>query len=83
MNTTIVQRKDGKAFNEWGQEVIPCDARCGKLTTMITMTGTGLCDACWERRRHIGQFTVAETIQQMRCHTAEERAEIWEALENE
>lgn len=38
----------GTKFNSDGEEVISCSTGCGTLTTM---TGTKLCDACWEANR--------------------------------
>lgn len=48
MDTKIVKIEDGKNTNRYGQEVIACENNCGRLTTM---TGTGLCDFCWEKNR--------------------------------
>lgn len=49
MNTRIVKPDStGKTYNSDGQEVIDCKRKCGNLTTM---TGTGLCDFCWEKDR--------------------------------
>lgn len=35
--------------NEWGESVVPC-CLCGKPTSM---TGTKLCDRCWELKMRI------------------------------
>src|SRR5699024_8480937 len=48
MNTEIAYEKNGKQFNRFHQEVIDCQVGCGRKTTM---TGTGLCDFCWEAGR--------------------------------
>ncbi len=42
METAVVKTQDGKDYNRFGEEVIPC-AGCGAPTTM---TGTKLCDGC-------------------------------------
>lgn len=43
-NTTIVEVKAGVSYNNCGQEVTECK-KCGEPTDM---TGTKLCDWCWE-----------------------------------
>jgi hypothetical protein len=52
MNIHITKTKGGKSYNSDHQEVIKCNTGCGRLTTM---TGTGLCDHCWEKSRRIKQ----------------------------
>jgi len=53
MNTHIVLRKNGKDYNEFGDEVIDCKC-CGEPTTM---TGTKLCDKCFNAK---GFFSKSE-----------------------
>ena len=48
METTIIYSKDNKNYNRYGEEVVFCK-NCGAPTTM---TGTKLCDGCWEAERH-------------------------------
>ena len=48
MNLFTVKTENGKNYNSDGQQVIKCSTGCGELTTM---TGTKLCDYCWEKAR--------------------------------
>ena len=49
MNTNIVKTEDGVDYNNYDQPVMTCkNEGCNELTTM---TGTQLCDGCWEERR--------------------------------
>lgn len=48
MNTKIIRVEKGKQYNSYNQEVIACSNGCGRYTTM---TGTKLCDFCWEENR--------------------------------
>lgn len=44
MDTRIVEVKDNKHYNRYGDQVISCEL-CDNLTTML---GTKRCDRCWE-----------------------------------
>ena len=44
MDTEIVKETDGKKFNQYDQQVIPCII-CNNPTIML---GTELCDRCFE-----------------------------------
>jgi hypothetical protein len=46
METHIVRNKDGKNYNQFDEEVIECKI-CQRPTTM---TGTGLCDYCYNAK---------------------------------
>lgn len=48
MDTHIVKVENGKSYNRFGEQVIDCKTGCGRKTTM---TGTKLCDFCWEEDR--------------------------------
>ncbi len=48
MDTYIVKVEKGKSYNRFGEQVIDCKTGCGRKTTM---TGTKLCDFCWEEDR--------------------------------
>lgn len=49
MDTHVTKTDEsGKRFNKWSDEVIACSNGCGRDTTM---TGTKLCDHCWEENR--------------------------------
>ena len=59
MNVQVVEVRDGKKFNCYGEEIIACTI-CGGPTTM---KGTELCDRCWELDRRIrGDLILAERI---------------------
>lgn len=51
MDTRIVEVKDNKHYNKYGEEVISCEL-CDNLTTML---GTKRCDRCWELESRIKQ----------------------------
>lgn len=53
MDTHIVKNKDGRAYNQYDEEVISC-VGCGRPTTM---TGTELCDYCFNAQ---GIFNTTE-----------------------
>lgn len=44
METKIVKIENGKNYNKFGEEVVECKS----CTSNTTMTGTKLCDKCWE-----------------------------------
>ena len=44
MDTQVVKEHEGKKYNRYNEQVIPC-AICGEGTTM---TGTKQCDRCHE-----------------------------------
>jgi hypothetical protein len=49
METQVVKSNEkGERFNRWNELVIACKTGCGRDTTM---TGTCLCDHCWEGQR--------------------------------
>lgn len=50
MDTNTAYEKDGREFNQFHQKIIWCRNNCGRRTTM---TGTGLCDFCWEKGRRL------------------------------
>ncbi len=49
MDVVVAKKVGDKKYNKHGQEIIPCRF-CGAGTTM---TGTRLCDRCWELQRLI------------------------------
>lgn len=51
MDVQIVKERDGKKYNKFDQQVIPC-AICGDGTTML---GTEQCDRCHELDTRIRQ----------------------------
>lgn len=48
MDTRVVREENGVRYNRFDEEVVACSGDCGQDTTM---TGTQLCDACWEVQR--------------------------------
>ncbi|TJY57178.1 hypothetical protein E4T66_17355 [Sinimarinibacterium sp. CAU 1509] len=48
MDVNVFSYHHGAAFNRWHERIIDCATGCGRKTTM---TGTGLCDQCWEGQR--------------------------------
>lgn len=48
MNIIVEKEIDGKQYNKYGELIIICK-QCSKNKT--TMTGTCLCDSCWEENK--------------------------------
>ncbi|MCP4161174.1 MAG: hypothetical protein GY760_13960 [Deltaproteobacteria bacterium] len=62
MDTHVVSTIEGKRFNKLGHEIISCSNECGRDTTM---TGTNLCDFCWEEEGRKKQSSMGEQITDM------------------
>lgn len=59
MDIRIVETREGKNFNQFGEEVIKC-TMCGEGTTML---GTELCDRCYELDSRIrANLVIAERL---------------------
>lgn len=48
MDVFVTTKNSVGQFNQFGELVIACRAKCGRQTTML---GTGLCDFCWGAAR--------------------------------
>jgi hypothetical protein len=48
MDVEVIKTVAGKQYNRFNEQLVACQKACGRLTTM---TGTRLCDFCWESER--------------------------------
>lgn len=53
MDVQVVKTENGNRFNQFGEQIVDCRL-CSRATTM---SGTKLCDRCWELERQIKSST--------------------------